>query len=340
MVALHAEGVERYVGADDGHYGIKLVTDDGQQIYVPSRIVRGAELISLGEAEDNVYETEGGDQYAVSPTLPFMDTTFRDYAVSDLNRVLIHHALVKAGLGGQRVSIVTGLPVADYYVANQPNREFIQRKIDNLLGRPVFNKNDNVTLAHVVKHNVVSEAIAAFFDLLLDDQGNQRENIAALVQDGALGFVDIGGKTTDSAVIINGGSTVDGRRSGTDNLGGLSLHRAVEQRLKQHFKVGALTPAKVDQAVRTGVVKLYGKDLECAEIVNEEKAALAQQIIAATQRKIGDGADLERVYFVGGGAALLRDHLKDLFPHGEFVEDPQFANARGMLKAAKYLQPR
>ncbi|WP_199030744.1 ParM/StbA family protein [Ralstonia sp. ASV6] len=339
VVALHAEGALRHVGMDDGHFGFKLVTDDWQQFYLDSRVVRGADLISLGDSEDNVYETETGELFAVSPTLPFIETTFAEYALSDMNRVLVHHALVKAGMGGQRVNLVTGLPVSDYFVANKPNSDFIQRKVNNLLGRHITNKNDSVVLARIERHNVVSEAIAAFFDLLFDKEGNQNAEIADLVANGAIGIADVGGKTTDSAVIINGGTTVDGRRSGTDNLGGLSLHKSVDAQLKHHFKVSSLTPAKVDEAVRTGKLKLFGKFVDCAEIVEEEKAQLAKQIVAAIQRKMLDGADLERVYFVGGGAELLRDHLKGLFPHGEIVDDPQFANARGMLKAAKFLQP-
>ncbi|CAE6793892.1 Plasmid segregation protein ParM [Paraburkholderia domus] len=338
VVALSVAGQMRYVGVDDGHSGIKVVTDGGQKFYVPSRIVRGADLITIGGADDHVYESEDGTLYAVSESLPFMDTTFSDYALSDINRVLVHHALLQAGQGGQDVSIVTGLPVGDYYVANQPNREFISRKVENLLGATVRHKNESIELARIVKHNVVSEGIAAFFDLLLDMNGRQRDDIAAMIENGAIGIVDIGGKTTDIAVVINGGSTVDGKRSGTDNVGCLSLSRAVENELKAKFNATAIAPAQVDRAVREGVVRIFGSERECADIVAEQKQELAQQIIKATHRKMRDASDLERVFFVGGGVELLEEQLAGLYPHGEFVEDPQFANARGMYKAAKYLQ--
>jgi plasmid segregation protein ParM len=337
VVALHASNQLRHVGIDDGHSGIKLVTDDGQQFFVPSRVARGGDLIALGDAQDNVYETAAGDEYAVSEALPFMDTTFADYAVSDINRVLVHHALMKANLGGQDVSIVTGLPVGDYFIGNQPNKELIAKKRANLLEASIKHKNDTIVLANIVKHNVLSEAIAAFFDLLLDENGEKRPEIAEMIEHGAIGLIDIGGKTTDSAVIINGGSTVDGKRSGTDNIGALSLNRAVENDIKAAFGASAINPAQLDRAVMHGVVKLYGNDRDCSSIVEAQKELLANQIIQATQRKMRDASDLEKVFFVGGGSLLLRKQLTGLYEHAEFVKDPQFANARGMLKAAKFL---
>ncbi|HEP6430541.1 TPA: ParM/StbA family protein [Burkholderia cenocepacia] len=340
VVHLQPEGEVRFAGTDDGHDGIKIVTDDWRQIHVPSRITRGADLISLNDADDNVYEGPDGTLYAVSPTLPYFDTTFSDYALSDINLVLVHHALAKAGLGGQRVNLVTGLPVGDYYVANRPNVDFISRKVAHLRENTVRNKNESVALATIVKHNVVSEAIAAFFDLLLDREGNQRDDVAEMVAAGGIAIIDIGGKTTDTAVVMNGGRDVDGKRSGTDPIGGLSLNKAVENQLKAEFSVSALNPAQVDRAVREGVLRLYGKDHDCRAIVDKQKSELAKQIIAATHRKMRDASDLERVFFVGGTVLLLRDQLEELYQHAEFVDDPQFANARGMLKAAMFLQPR
>lgn len=90
--------------------------------------------------------------------------------------------------------------------------------------------------------------------------------------------------------------------------------------------------------MRNGVLRVFGGNKDCADIIKDEKRKLALQIIEATKRKMGDGADLERVFFVGGGSILLHDELEDLFPHAQFVERPQFANARGMAKAVMFLQ--
>lgn len=328
----------RYAGVDDGHFGIKLVTDDGQKIYVPSRVSNGAQVISIGEgADDNMYDA-GGQSYTVSEELPPIDTRFGDYGLSDINRVLVNHALIKAGLGGQDVRIVTGLPVSDYYVGNAQNTDFIDRKVKSLVENKVVNRNPAIKCAKIAAHSVVSEAIAAFFDLLINSDGSVNGTIKAMIADGPIGIVDIGGKTTDSAVIINGGKGVDASRSGTAKLGALSLNDSLDVRLKHQFSLDSLTPARVERAVMTGKLRIFKEEQDVSALVNEEKHSLAVQIISEIKRKFRDAADLECVFFVGGGSLLLKDQLANLYPHAQVVDDPQFANARGMLKIAKYIK--
>lgn len=329
----------RYAGGDDGHFGIKVVTDDWQQIYVPSRVANGAQVISIGEgSDDNMYEAGDGQCYTVSEELPPIDTRFGDYGFSEINRVLVNHALIRAGLGDQDVRLVTGLPVADYYLGNARNTEFIERKVKSLTDHKVKNRNPAIQCANIVAHSVVSEAIAAFFDLLIEKDGSHNSTIKSMIADGPIGIVDIGGKTTDSAVIFNGGKDVDASRSGTERLGALSLNDSIEVRLKRQFALDTLTPARVERAVMTGTLRIFKEDHDVSALVNEEKHALASQIISAIKRKFRDAADLECVFFVGGGALLLKEQLADLYPHSQVVDDPQFANARGMLKIAKFIK--
>lgn len=329
------------VGCDDGHFGIKQVSESpgGKlvQTFVSSRLATGAQMISLSDKEDNVYQTESGQIYTVSETLPHIDTRFSDYGVSDINRVLVHHALVQSGLGGKAVKVVTGLPVDDYFVGGKPNKEFIDRKVKNLTEKTVTNKNTDITCAKIVAHNVQPEGICAFYDLLIKDDGTLNAEIAELVKSGSVGIIDIGGKTTDCAVIVNGGKAIDPTRSGTSVIGALSLNIAVEARIKEELRIDQLTSTQIDKAVLTSKIKIFGKDHDCAAIVNDEKARLANEIIVATRRHMRDGADLERVFFVGGGSLLLKEQLASMYPHAEFVNDPQFANARGMYKIARYV---
>lgn len=328
----------RYAGVDDGHFGIKIVDENGGQFYLPSRVAEGAQVISLSGDEDNVWDTQEGQTYTVSDSLAGIDTRFSDYGLSDINRVLVHHALYKAGYGGQSVRIVTGLPVNDYYVGHEQNADFIRRKVDNLAKLTATNRNQTVAMAKITGHAVVSEAIAAFFDLLFNMDGTVNEAFHQVVQAGPIGILDVGGKTTDSAVIINGGKGIDASRSGTSKIGALSLNQGLENRIKSLMGVAQLTPTQIESAARTGMVRMFGKETDVSEIVNEEKRILADQIVAEAKRKMRDGADLECVYFVGGGSLLLREQLADLYPHAVFVDDPQFANARGMLKIAKYVK--
>lgn len=329
-----------FVGVDDGHFGIKAVTDafgELRSVYVASRIAVGTniELANSGD-DDSWYENEAGDTYTVSDSVQFMDTRLGTYALSTENHVLIHHALVKLGLAGRNVSIASGLPISDFYVAGRPNLELVQRKIAALRAATLRNRNPSIQLAKIVGHRVYAEAIGAFYDLAIDNSGNEVDAVWAQVDAGPIAIVDIGGKTTDVGVIINGGRNIDAARSGSANIGGLSLNTAVELALKQHFKIDSLNPKQVDRAIMTGELRVWGTTHQCADIVDHEKDLLSKQIVQELKRRVRDGADLEAVYFVGGGSQLLEVQMKDLYPHAVFVPDPQNANARGNWKAAKF----
>src|SRR3546814_10828368 len=84
--------------------------------------------------------------------------------------------------------------------------------------------------------------------------------------------------------------------------------------------------------LRTGRLKLYGKDHDVSDLVTQAISEVAGQVLRAAQRLIaGDGYDLSAILLVGGGAAVFEE-LRGLFPHGSVVKEPEFANARGILK--------
>ena len=63
----------------------------------------------------------------------------------------------------------------------------------------------------------------------------------------------------------------------------------------------------------------------------------AADTMRAVRERIGTGKDLAWVLFCGGGAIAMRAQLARRYPHCRFPDHPQFANARGMLKIAKYI---
>lgn len=326
-----------FVGLDDGHYAIKGVREDGSTFSVLSRATLGRQMITIGGGADDagLYTTEEGKTFTVSDHLTKPeDTRFNDYPKSELNRVLIHHALLAGGFGGTDVNIVTGLPFNHFYMLDgQPNQVLINAKNDNVK-KGVFS---NVkTLANIVSANVSTEAIAAYIDLLMDIDGNETADYEEIVQS-KVGVIDIGGKTTDSAVIFPGGGSVDIERSGSANVGVLMLSAAVGSRLSAHFDIENMTPRMIDEAIKTGEIKIAGEKFPCADIVNAEKEKLTENIMTHVRSTIRKGDDLDLIIFVGGGAIVLKEQLANKFKQARFPEAPEFANARGMLKIAKYV---
>jgi len=326
-----------YVGVDDGHYAVKVVTESGEMFSVPSRARSGRQIISWQEqGEDGgFYTTEEGGVFTVHRHMQNPeDTRFKEFPKSALNRVLVHHALRMAGFGGADVIIATGLPVSYYYLANG-------RRDDALIAAKKANLAKGVTcgskpLANIVRNMVATEAIAAYFDQLMDMEGNPTPEYAVLGE-ATVGVIDIGGKTTDCAVVFPGGEHVDAERSGSSDTGVLMLNDAVESRLRQLFDLDNVPPTLVEAAIATGVVKIAGEEKDVRDTVIFEKERLADQIMSGVRTKIGNGKDLETVLFVGGGAIVMRDQLARHFPHCRFPDRPEFANARGMLKIAKYV---
>lgn len=332
-----------FVGVDDGHFAMKIACENGDTFTMPSRAATGRQGFSLGlglgnKDEDDgavFYETEEGQAYTVSEYLTaFEDTRFGDYPKSQLNRVLVHAALRRAGFGGRSVKITTGLPVSYYYGSNgQPNQPLIDAKVANLRKSVVCG---DIPMAKILSNTVTTEAVASFVDQLMGIDGVQSDDFDELTQ-APTGVIDVGGKTTDCAVVLPG-MMVDSKRSGSNDVGVLSLMEAVSSRLRTHFELDTpLLPSRIETALRTGVVKHYGKDQDVSAIVNAEKERLTEQVMNAVRAKVGSGADLDQVLFVGGGALVLKDQLLKHFPNARVPEKPEFANARGMLKIAKYV---
>lgn len=325
-----------FIGVDDGHYAIKIVAETGETFSVPSRGANGKHLITLRNEDDGVlYDTEEGSTFTISEHLPkFEDTRFADFPRSQLNRALVHDALRRAGFGGRNVRITTGLPVSYYYLPNgEPNQPLIDGKVANLRKRVTCG---DAPMAHIIENTVTTEAVASFVDQLMDLEGKPSSDYAAL-SEMPVGVIDVGGKTTDCAVILPG-MMVDSSRSGSNDVGVLSLQEAVSSKVRAHLSLDTALPAPaIEKALRTGMVRLYGKEQSVQQIVDEEKERLAEQIMSAVRTKVGTGVDLDHVLFVGGGAIVLRDQLLRHFPHARVPDQPEFANARGMLKFAKFV---
>jgi len=323
------------VGVDDGHFAIKVVLENGKAFSVPSRGKSGRHMISYNSEEEGLYQTEEGLDFTVHEHLQNSDDTrFKDYPRSPLNRVLVHHALRAAGLGGKNVSIATGLPVSYFYLADgRRNDALIEAKQENL--RRVVTGGGQ-PMAKIVRNVVATEAIAAYFDQLMEMNGSPTPEYATL-NESVVGVIDIGGKTTDCAVIYPGGHHVDTERSGSNDVGVLILYNAIESRLRSMFDLDNVPPRLIENAIKTGTVKISGQVHEVQEVVLAEKEKLAEQIMAGVRAKIGSGSDLDSILFVGGGTIVMQEQLEKYFPHSRFVQQPEFANARGMFKIAKYV---
>lgn len=335
-----------YVGVDDGHFGTKVCLESGECFYRASRVARGLQAAGFGDdRQDTAYEISG-EHFTVVENTPLIAAedpryVIPAYPINPINRVLVHHSLMSAGLGGKEVAIVTGLPIEEYYVpgTNNKNSDLIDKKMAHLLSADIKNVNPTVHLAKIAKHNVVSEGIAAFFDMALNLDGSENQETSKLIADRAMAIVDVGGKTTDIALVMENGRGLYGTRSGTAALGALNLTEEVGAQLQLRFKLNSVPPAKhIEQAIKTKVYSLYGQEHDVSDIVNQVASSLASKIIGFMRKKIGEGHDIGSVAYVGGGTIDLSEHFRKIYTGlSIFPERPEFANARGAMKVAKYI---
>jgi plasmid segregation protein ParM len=322
------------VAIDDGYAQIKLYgrAPDGTIVRDVNRssVRSGRNGIGsvTGDGFVGLYETEIGD-FTVSDDIEAENTQFDGYHTHPMNRVLVTHGLVSAGDGvfqGKNINLMTGLPVADFFQKGFKDDEKIDLKTKNLLKPVTLLSGGN---GPIIKNVTVGcQAIAAWYDYVFDDALGVRND-----PEGEIAIIDIGGRTTDIATVING-KAVDHSRTGTANIGVLDVYRDVNRAISSKWKLRTDLPIKViDKAVRTGQIKLWKKIEDVSDIVQAVIAEYQDKIAREVESKINSGATMNAVVFVGGGSALF-SNIKSEFPNGETGDDPEFANARGLYKFA------
>lgn len=327
------------VGVDDGYAYTKVALPDGRLVSVPSRARTGAAGVTwLHPGEQRIFEYEtAGQVYAVG-AVDGEPTMFDEYPGSALNRVIVQHALQRAGLAGHSVHMVTGLPVSSFYHNDgrvqartiHAKREGLKRTVEPR--RHPCSDIKTPVKASVAFHEVIPEALAAWYDFVIVTQ-DDGVTLDADRLNAPIAIVDIGGRTTDYVVVQNQG-VVHGS-SGSLNRGMLSVTLRVANRIQEVFDLNDIGEQSISRAVETHRLRVHGKDHDVSGLVTEAKRELVERLYSETRRKLGRGAELDRVLFVGGGSVALTNDIADWFPNQTIADHPVFANARGMLK---YLQ--
>ncbi len=325
-----------FVAVDDGYAQTKLYGDgpDGKPVKLAIRTSVRAGRYGLGsisgEAVIGSYDTEEGDQFTISDDIAAENTQFDSFHTSSMNRALVNHVLIQGGYSGRDVKLIAGLPVADFFLADGKDEEKIAAKTANLL-KKVTSVSANAPVANLRDVRIGCQAVAAFVDHVLDDDLKETADM-----DATIAVVDIGGRTTDIAVVVRGNS-IDHEKSGTTNIGVLDVYKALSKEIRAKFKTRDEFPlSQMDQAVRTGKIRLWNEEndvsAEVASIVREHETRIAREV----ERRLGSASNISGVLFVGGGSALFKG-ISARFRNGIMHDDPEFANARGLHKYGRYM---
>ena len=322
------------VGLDDGYAYTKVALPDGRLIVIPSRARLGkANVTWIDSAEQRIFEYETEAQIFAVGEVEGEPTEFDAYPFSGLNRAIVQHGLQQAGLQGHSLHAVSGLPVGSFYLKDGSRREEILARKRASLKKPV-QPLDGRLPAGIAFHEVIPEALAAWYDHVIteSDEGVQLEPERLQAP---LAVVDIGGRTTDYVVVAD--QAVVHNASGSLRCGLLDVKREVGEGIRARFDLDLVSERTVELSLRSGTVRLFGKDRDVADLVRCAQRQMVERLHSETQRQLGRGAELERILFVGGGTVALSAQIRDWFPNQTIAEHPAFANARGMLKYLRYV---
>lgn len=347
------ELVSVFCGVDDGHDTIKLAVakifrqDGGLHIEpsflsMPSKVFRGVQSTGVvGASAPGIYEVNG-ERFTVSDVISgeCIDTRAGIYPTSSINRVLVTEALVRAGLGGMDLEIVTGLPISDYYSDAQVNTPLVEAKKANLLTAtaPIQAFPTAIPMPNIAKHSVFAEGVAAVYHMAIRENGEDDEEFYQLLDTAPVGVIDIGGKTIDMAVVSlsNGVPSVDMGRTTSLNYGMLKVMEEIRAALRRDFDAETISPRAMLRVLQTGELMLGGQMIDVRSSMQAGVDRAAPAVLDQVRAKWGKASDMARIAVVGGGAYTLFDCIKGIYPHATMPPTPEYANASGMLKLSMH----
>ncbi len=327
-VARLPKGAAPTVGVDDGYAYIKLAWMEGATIKmaaIPSRAEAGVSVSAANGVPVGGYQADE-DRYTVNAVLSGADTRFSSYPTSTLNRALVQHALIEAGFGGRQLRIGTTLPPGNFFRRSGVNDKLIEAKRANLLA-PIQSLS-GAPVAEIIEHEIFPEATAAVTDYLLGDDGRQVREFER-----PIAVVDIGGRTTDVVVILPT-QDIDRGRLKTEDMGVLNVIDIIREGVIDEFDIDSADAEGIDfeKALRTGTLSMHGQAHDIAALRAEAINEVAKRILQMVNTQVGGGAALDAMLFVGGGAELMKDVIAG-YRNAVVHPFPQYANARGVLKA-------
>lgn len=316
----------RKIAIDAGCAYIKVAHyDDINQIRtfsIPAIVSDEKPMVDLQGNESPSYLCEGSQWSIIESSTRFENTRFPDYPYSSINSVLMHHGIHRAGIKNPDIQLATSVPLHDYYfdMSNTKGRkrESVQRTVASVCGR---------TLPQINHHMTLPEGLAGWIDLCYDKDGNKKPNLPT----GEVGLVDIGGRTTDIAVVHS--MNISKESIDTVKMGYLDVMDHLNDLLNRRFSSGQIAISALDRALRTKTIEVEsGREEDISQEVGQVIHAFADKTMHEINIILGNRGNLSGTCYFGGGVEHIRDIIMKQ-PKVFIPENPQFSNVIGCLKA-------
>ncbi|HEY1015711.1 MAG TPA: ParM/StbA family protein [Herpetosiphonaceae bacterium] len=216
---------------------------------------------------------------------------------------------------------VTGLPAT--WATDRSKQIMLGQRIRAAVGEEYFS---------AIK--VIPEPLGAIWGELLDDDGEPTG--AADLQKQRVGIVDLGHNTLDLAIVDK--MTPLASSLMTFPLGSIGPLGQIRAAISSRYNRN-LTMYEVDQAVRSGTVRIAGEDRPLHKDWDAPLRQNGRDIVSKLVESWREGYDLDAILIAGGGAELapIVEAIRARFRQARPVTDGQLAIARGYARLARRL---
>ena len=297
---------------------IQLVIDDGSNFIKTAQIVNGEIIINafasrvirkailstdgFSEGSYSIDDENYGVTKSAGDTVPTNNT---EYQTSNINRVLINHAIRKTK--ATSADIILTLPVSQFFNPDgTKNAALISAKIENAKGKIAPLSGEPLATIETIR--VMPEGVPAF---------SHAANKLTLPT-GRFLIADVGGTTTD-LVIFDEDNNIENFLSLP--IGALSMLNAFKAHCMAKMTVNDIPDNLLLKGLLDGVIGATDLTNEAKKCIKDFQNKINDNIV-----KLGDLSLFDGVIYSGGGAKLLT-----LGDDVLMTDNPQFDNALGCL---------
>lgn len=338
----------RLVADDNGYAAHKIAwLDQKGNIMVgkiPTHIqVGGSGFSTTTGGRVGAYKVDGIEYHCSAILNNPMSLRNADYPQSVANRVLFNHALNKFGLLGMPVRAAVTLPFRDYFNNDGTVNEVLKAKVQQNFQQGGVEVLGSEAQPQVASVRVCAEALSAWFDWAMADDGSMTEGYDELYKlNGEMLVVDIGGSTTDLASLglVEGQLLINHEKSGTERVGVLDALAKLEELVRAKMASSGVEgmsghDSKLPQNIlemilEKGSCQYAGRPWDFSQERDTASKAVAERIVSYIKSKVGNPGAYYGIQVVGGGAIVFRKWIQAMFVNAIFGDE--FSNARGALK--------
>ena len=214
--------------------------------------------------------------------------------------------------------LVVGLPV---YMSDKYSKELESI----LVGHHEISANTSVWVEKVL---VLPQPIGGLLNYALSQESY------GLIKNSKTLIVDPGYHTFDW--VVAKGIKIFPNLSGSHSTGMHSVLTALARSLSKTTRSNNMSLTDIDEGIRMGDVKIFGKSVDMTEHWKAAKTQLNEPI-TALKNSVGEAAGVHNIILVGGAAPYFKPSISEAFPDHDIVicDKPMLSNVMGFFRAGE-----